>query len=68
MKVKVLVRFKDKYTGKIHEADKVMNITKERYEEILTVGKFVEEISEEVAEEIEPTPKKRTSKKKKATE
>ena len=65
MKVKVLERFKDKYTGEIHEADKVMDVTKERFEEILTVGKFVEEIVEKVAEEseTEEAPKKRAAKK-----
>lgn len=66
MKVKVLERFKDKYTGKVHEADKVMDVTEERFEEILTVGKFVEKISEET--EPEEAPKKRTTKKKKASE
>lgn len=44
MKVKVLNRFKDKYTGEIHKVDDVLTISKERYEEILTVGQLVEAI------------------------
>ena len=46
MKVKVLEKFRDKYTGKVHEKGKTITISKERYDEILTVGKFVEEIKE----------------------
>lgn len=46
MKAKVLVEFKDKHTGKIHAKGKTITISKERYAEILTVGKFVEEIKE----------------------
>lgn len=61
MKVKVLERFKDKYTGKVHEADKVMEVTKKRFEEILSVGNYVEEIVEENAPE--EAPKKKRAKK-----
>lgn len=46
MKVKVLKRFKDKHTGKIHEKGKTITVTKERFDEILKVGKFVEKIEE----------------------
>ena len=46
MKAKVLVEFRDKYTGKIHTKDKIITISKDRYAEILSVGKFVEEIKE----------------------
>lgn len=46
MKVKVLKTFRDKHTRELHKADKVMEITKERFEEILTVGNLVEEIPE----------------------
>lgn len=44
MKVAVLKKFKDKHNGKIHEVGDVLTISKERYEEILTVGELVEEI------------------------
>lgn len=47
MKVKVIEKFKDKHTGKIHEENKTMTISKKRYDEILQVGKFVEEIKDE---------------------
>ncbi len=59
MKVKVIEEFRDKYTKKIHKVNKVMEITKERYDEILTVGNFVEEIKEEPKE---AAPKKTTKK------
>ena len=59
MKVKVIGEFRDKHTKKIHKVNKVMEITKERYDEILTVGNFVEEIKEEPKEEA---PKKSTKK------
>lgn len=48
MKVKVIKNFKDKHTGEFHKTGKVMNISKKRYEEILTVGKLVEEYKETV--------------------
>lgn len=44
MKAKVLKRFKDKYSGKIHNVGDVITISKDRFNEILTVGEFVEEI------------------------
>lgn len=44
MKAKVLKRFKDKHTGKIHNAGDVITVSKERFNEILTVGAFVEEV------------------------
>lgn len=66
MKVRVLKRFRDKHTKEIHEVDKEMTISKERYEEILTVGKLVEEIEEEPkAAEPKKTTKKATTKKSK---
>ena len=44
MKVKVIKAFRDKHTGKLNKVGAKLNITKERYDEILKVGKFVEEI------------------------
>lgn len=63
MKVKVIEEFRDKYTKKIHILNKVMEITEERYNEILTVGNFVEEIKEEPKAEPKKTTKKATTKK-----
>lgn len=47
MKAKVLKTFKDKYSGKIHKAGATITISKERFEEILKVAPFVEEIRNE---------------------
>lgn len=47
MKAKVLVKFKDKKTGKIRKVGEVFTLSKDRYEEILKVGKLVEEVIEE---------------------
>lgn len=46
MKAKVLKKFKDKHSGKIHNAGDTIIISKERYAEILTVAPLVEEIKE----------------------
>ncbi len=40
--VRVVRRFRDKNTRKIHEAGEKMNIPKERISEILEKGKFIE--------------------------
>lgn len=44
--VKVIKRFKDKYTKEIKEVGQVMKITKERYEQLATSpsGVFVEKL------------------------
>lgn len=47
MKVKVLKGFKDKHTGEIYKAGATIEVSKERFEEILTVDKLVEEIAEQ---------------------
>lgn len=44
MKAKVLKRFKDKYSGKVYNVDEVITISKERFEEILTVAPLVEKV------------------------
>ena len=44
MKAKVLKKFKDKYTGKIHEEGAILTISRERFAEILQVAPLVEEI------------------------
>ena len=47
MKVRVLRNFRDKHTRKIHKAGTILNIKKERYDEILTVGKLVEKVTDD---------------------
>ena len=47
MKVKVLVKFRDKKTGKIRQKDDIFTVSKERFAEILKVGNFVEEVKAE---------------------
>jgi hypothetical protein len=44
VKAKVLKSFKDKYSGKIYKPGETVNISKERFNEILTKGSLVEEI------------------------
>lgn len=44
MKAKVLKKFIDKHNGKIYKVGSVINISKERYAEILEVDKLVEEV------------------------
>lgn len=44
MKAKVLRRFKDKYSGKVYKVDEIITISKERFEEILTVAPLVEKV------------------------
>lgn len=62
MKVKVLKKFRDKYTKKIYKVDSVIEITKERFEEILKVDKLVEMVAEDPGAE----PKVAETKKKPA--
>lgn len=61
MKVKVIESFKDKYTNEIYPVDKELDITEERFAEILETGAFVEKI-----EEPEKKPAKKKTAKKKA--
>ena len=44
MKAKVLKKFIDKHTGKVHNVGDTITISKERYAEILSVGKLVDVI------------------------
>ena len=44
MKAKVLKDFRDKYSGELHKAGKVLTISRERFDEILTVAPLVEEV------------------------
>ena len=44
MKYKVIEAFKDKYTGERHPENEVLEITKERAEEILTKGNLITKV------------------------
>lgn len=44
MKAKVLKKFKDKHSGKIHNAGDILTISKERFNEILSAAPLVEEV------------------------
>lgn len=44
MRAKVLQLFKDKHTGELHREGTTITISKERFDEILTVGPLVEAI------------------------
>lgn len=44
MKAKVLKRFKDKHTGELHQKGTTITVSKERFDEIMSVGPFVEAI------------------------
>lgn len=46
MKVKVISSYRDKFTKKIHQPGEELNITKERADEILKVGNFIELLEE----------------------
>ena len=51
MKAKVIQKFIDKETGNVREVNEEFTCTKKRFAEILSVGKFVEEIKEETKAE-----------------
>lgn len=57
MKAKVLLKYRDKYTGEIHDPGTEIEVTKDRADEILSKGDFIEIISEE-----KPEKKARTKK------
>lgn len=46
MKVKVLKKFKDKYSGKMYDVGDTLYINKGRFAEILKVAPLVEEVKE----------------------
>lgn len=50
MKAKVISSFKDKETGKVRKVGEEFTCTKKRFNEILSVGNFVEEVKEETEE------------------
>lgn len=67
MKAKVLKDFNDKYTGRRYKAGEIISVSKERFDEILTVDNLIE-AAEEVVEEktassAVPEPSKEKTKK-----
>lgn len=52
MKVKVTRKFTDKYTKAVYMKGAVLDITEERYAEILSVGKLVFPIAQDNAESV----------------
>lgn len=57
MQVKVIRAFRDKHTEAAYKAGDVIEVTKERMDEILEVGRFVEVVSKPKAKEKEPGDK-----------
>lgn len=53
MKVKVTRKFTDKYTGAIYNKGDFLEITEERYKEIMSVGNFVLKIAQNEAQSVE---------------
>ena len=47
MKVKVIQKFTDKYTGELYNKGDLLEITEERYNEIMSVGNFVFKIAQD---------------------
>ena len=47
MKVKILIPFTDKHTGKKHKKGDIFDISAKRFNEITTKGKLVELIDDE---------------------
>ena len=53
MKVKVVKKFKDKHTKKIHKKEEELELSEERVKEILQKGPFVENVKEGTSEKEE---------------
>lgn len=54
MKAKVLAKFRDKYSGEVHEVGTVIELTKERFDEIEETAEsfgthFVEEVKQKTS-------------------
>lgn len=52
-KVKVLVEFYDKYTGKLHKPDEMFEADDKRISEIMEVSKHLIEVQKEKEESVE---------------
>jgi hypothetical protein len=65
MKLKVLIKFRDKITGELHEVDSVFDADDQRAKELLEDNrKLVAKVKEEKTEEAIEAPKKATKSKK----
>lgn len=60
MRARVLEKFMDLKNNRIRTEDEVFVLTKERFDEILKVGKFIEEVKEDTQK---TTTKKQTTEK-----
>ena len=56
MKVKVTRKFNDRYTNVLHRRGDVLEISQERYEEIMRAGAFVMQISQDDVQTDSPAP------------
>lgn len=63
MRARVLEKFMDLKNNRIRTEDEVFVLTKERFNEILKVGKFIEEVKEDTQKTTTTTTKKQTTKK-----
>lgn len=62
MKVKILKKFRDKYTKEVYFPGEEMEFTEERVKEILKKGKMIEKIGESTGgSEPEETGQKKTT-------
>lgn len=64
-KVKVLVEFYDKYTGKLHKPDEMFEADDKRISEIMGVSKHLIEVQEEKEEPVEVQEEKPAKKSRK---
>ncbi len=64
-KVKVLVEFYDKYTGKLHKPDEMFEADDKRISEIMEVSKHLIEVQEEKEEPVEVQEEKPAKKSRK---
>ncbi|MCI6394732.1 MAG: hypothetical protein MR851_00435 [[Clostridium] scindens] len=63
MKARVKIGFRDKHTGKRYAKGRIIDVSEERFSEILEKGDLVEEIKDE-----EPEPKRKGTARKKGAE
>lgn len=63
MKAKVKIGFRDKHTGKRYAKERIIDVSEERFREILEKGDLVEAIKDE-----EPAPKRKGTARKKGAE
>ena len=59
MNVKVIKKFKDKYTSEIHKIDEILEVTEKRFAELKD---FVEEVKDDEGKDSEKTESKRKRK------